>query len=98
MIYQTGGTEVLNTFSEERAAVLGEYIVKYKATVRCAAKAFGISKSTVHMDVTQRLKHTNPELYGEVREILDINKAQRHIRGGNATKEKYRREKVTAER
>ena len=74
---------------EERAARLGEYIVENKATVRAAAKVFGISKSTVHMDVAQRLKNLNPGLYGEVREVLEINKAQRHIRGGLATKEKY---------
>ena len=74
---------------EERAARLGEYIVENKATVRAAAKVFGISKSTVHMDVAQRLKNLNPGLYGEVRQVLEINKAQRHIRGGLATKEKY---------
>lgn len=84
----------MNTFSEERAVELGEYIVKNKATVRAAAEVFGISKSTVHMDVTGRLKKADPTLYFQVREILDINKAQRHIRGGLATKEKYRREKV----
>lgn len=74
---------------EERASMLGEYIVENKTTVRAAAKVFGISKSTVHMDVAQRLKNVNPSLYGQVREILEINKAQRHIRGGLATKEKY---------
>ncbi len=75
---------------EERAVELGEYIVENKATVRAAAQKFGISKSTVHMDVAQRLMKVNPSLYNEVREILDVNKAQRHIRGGLATKEKYR--------
>ncbi len=84
----------MNTYSEERAVELGEYIVKHKATVRAAAKVFGISKSTVHMDVTDRLKNTDPALYYQVREILDLNKAQRHLRGGMATKEKYLREKV----
>lgn len=74
---------------EERAVELGEYIVENKATVRAAAQKFGISKSTVHMDVAQRLRKVNPALYNEVREILDVNKAQRHIRGGLATKEKY---------
>ena len=73
---------------EERAVELGEYIVENKATVRAAAKEFGISKSTVHMDVAERLK-VNPVLYAEVRSILELNKAQRHIRGGLATKEKY---------
>ncbi len=74
---------------EERAAMLGEYIIESKATVRLAAKKFGISKSTVHKDVSQRLKQVNPVLYREVREILDTNKSQRHIRGGIATKHKY---------
>lgn len=76
---------------EERAIELGEYIVENKATVRAAAKAFGISKSTVHMDVAERLRKVNPALYSEVRRILEINKAQRHIRGGLATKEKYQK-------
>lgn len=74
---------------EERAAMLGEYIIEKGATVRSAAKKFGISKSTVHKDVSQRLKSVNPSLYREVREILDTNKQQRHIRGGIATKHKY---------
>lgn len=74
---------------EDRAVELGEYIVKNRATVRAAAKRFGISKSTVHTDVSERLKRTDPILYKEVREVLDVNKAQRHIRGGIATREKY---------
>lgn len=78
---------------EERAAVIGEYIIESKATVRTAAKKFGISKSTVHKDVSQRLKSINPCLYREVKEILEINKSQRHIRGGLATKKKYFLEK-----
>ena len=75
----------------ERAETLGKYIVDNAATVRDAAKAFGISKSTVHADVTERLKRTAPSLCAEVRKVLDHNKAERHIRGGNATKEKFRR-------
>ena len=63
---------------EERAVELGEYIIAHKATVRAAAKEFGISKSTVHMDVSERLRRVNPQLYQEVREVLDVNKAQRH--------------------
>ena len=74
---------------EERAIELGEYIVENKATVRAAAKQFGVSKSTVHMDVSKRLERMNPQLFSEVREVLDVNKAQRHIRGGLATREKY---------
>ena len=74
---------------EERAVELGEYIIKSKATVRKAAKKFGVSKSTVHKDVTERLLRINPSLAGEARKVLDINKSERHIRGGMATKEKY---------
>lgn len=77
---------------EERAVELGEYILENKTTVRAAAKKFHISKSTVHKDVSDRLQTVNPQLYGEVRRILEINKAQRHIRGGIATREKYRHE------
>ena len=74
---------------EKRAVELAEYIIENKTTVRAAAKKFGVSKSTVHMDVSERLKKLNPSLYNEVREILDINKAERHIRGGLATKQKF---------
>ncbi len=84
------GGFILKTVVEERAVELGEYIVEHKATVRAAAKEFGISKSTVHMDVSDRLKNVDPSLYAEVRAVLDINKAQRHIRGGLATREKYK--------
>ena len=74
---------------EERAVELGEYIIENKATVRSAAKKFGVSKSTVHKDVSERLKYVDPNLYRKVKNILEINKAQRHIRGGMATKRKY---------
>ena len=74
---------------EERAIELAHYIIDSKDTVRGAAKKFGISKSTVHKDVSERLKKINPGLAKEVREILDENKAERHIRGGMATKLKY---------
>lgn len=74
---------------DDRATKLGEYIVENKATVRLAAKKFGVSKSTVHKDVSQRLKHINNGLYRDVKDVLAINKAQRHIRGGLATKRKY---------
>lgn len=74
---------------EQRAIELAEYIIENKTTVRAAAQKFGVSKSTVHMDVANRLKKLNPSLYMDVREVLDINKAERHIRGGLATKEKY---------
>ena len=78
---------------EARACELAAYIVENQATVRAAAKHFGISKSTVHKDLSQRLPKCNKLLYKQVRQILDINKAQRHIRGGLATKEKYRKQK-----
>ena len=74
---------------EKRCIDLGHYIVETKATVRQAAMVFGISKSTVHNDVTKRLSVINPLLCSEVKEVLDENKAQRHIRGGMATKKKY---------
>ena len=74
---------------EERAVELAHYIIESKDTVRGAAKKYGISKSTVHKDVSERLKKINPGLAKEVREVLDENKAERHIRGGMATKLKY---------
>lgn len=83
---------------KERPIILGEYIVKTKATVRAAAKRFGISKSTVHKDVSQRLQKTDPRLYMQVKAVLDENKAQRHIRGGMATKEKYEKKRADKER
>lgn len=72
-----------------RAVVLGEYIIENRTTVRAAAKQFGISKSTVHKDVSERLKKEDPTLYRQVKDILEINKQERHIRGGLATKRKY---------
>ena len=78
-----------NILIEERAVKLAHYIIDSKDTVRGAAKKYGISKSTVHKDVSERLKKINPSLAKEVREILDENKSQRHIRGGMATKIKY---------
>ena len=80
---------------EERAVNLAHYIIDSKDTVRGAAKRFGISKSTVHKDVSERLVKINPSLAKQVREILDENKAERHIRGGLATKLKYKHLKET---
>lgn len=74
---------------EERAVLLGRYIVETGATVRAAAKKFGISKSTVHKDVTARLYYINRGLFEEVADVLSLNKSERHLRGGMATKEKY---------
>ena len=74
---------------EERACKLAVYIIENNATVRAAAKQFGISKSTVHKDLSIRLPSCNKHLYEQVRRVLETNKAQRHIRGGLATKNKY---------
>lgn len=73
----------------ERCVVLGEYLVENGGTVRSAARAFGISKSTVHKDVTETLRHVNKGLYTEVFELLQKNKLERHLRGGEATRKKY---------
>jgi putative DeoR family transcriptional regulator (stage III sporulation protein D) len=73
----------------DRAIILGEYILENKSTVRAAAKQFGISKSTVHKDVSERLPKIQPQLFILVKEVLDKNKQERHIRGGLATKKKY---------
>lgn len=82
----------MKTNIEERACDLAVYIIENKATVRSAAKQFGISKSTVHKDLSERLEHVNRVLYVQVKEVLDLNKAERHIRGGNATRKKYKGE------
>lgn len=79
----------MKAYIEERAIEIAQYIVEQNATVRQAAKRFGISKSTVHKDITERLSQVNPSLAAQARVVLDINKSERHIRGGMATKEKY---------
>ena len=79
----------MKTYIEERAIRTGQYIIETKATVRQAADKFGVSKSTVHKDVTSRLSKINPALAREARKVLDVNKQERHIRGGMAPKEKY---------
>ena len=76
---------------EDRACELAAYIIETGATIRNTAQHFGISKSTVHKDLSQRLPQCNKGLYRQVRTVLDLNKAQRHIRGGMATREKYRK-------
>lgn len=75
---------------KSRAEILGAYIVENKATVRSTAARFNISKSTVHKDVSERLININPRLYGEVKAVLEVNKNERHIRGGMATRRKYK--------
>lgn len=79
----------MKDYIEERAVEIANYIIETKATVRQTAKKFGISKSTVHKDVTDRLSQINPSLASEARQVLDVNKSERHIRGGMATREKY---------
>ena len=76
---------------EERACQLAVYMIQNGSTVRAAGKKFGISKSTVHKDLSERLPHYNKNLYLQVRKLLDENKAERHIRGGMATREKYKK-------
>ena len=79
----------MKTYIEERAIEIANYMIENNATVRQAAKNFGISKSTVHKDGTERLEQINPALAAEARKVIDVNKSERHIRGGMATKEKY---------
>lgn len=79
---------------DERAKVLATYIIENKSTVRQAAKKFNVSKSTVHKDISERLEKVNPTLASEAKKILEVNKMERHIRGGLATKLKYEREKI----
>ena len=73
----------------DRAEKLAEYVIETGATVRACASKFGISKSTVHKDLSKRLKYVNKSLYLQVKDILELNKSERHIRGGEATKRKY---------
>lgn len=79
----------MKDYIEERAIEVAQYIVDENATVRQTAKKFGVSKSTVHKDITERLIQINPSLAARARVVLDVNKSERHIRGGMATKEKY---------
>lgn len=82
----------MKDYIEERAVEIAKYIIKTRATVREAAKVFKVSKSTVHKDVSERLPKINPGIWEEVRKVLEQNKAERHIRGGRATKIKYKAE------
>lgn len=79
----------MKDYIEERVLTLAEYIITTNSTVRAAAKKFKVSKSTVHKDVTERLHEISPSLAADVKAVLDVNKAERHIRGGLATREKY---------
>ena len=84
------GVDYMRETAEDRAQVLGRYIIDTGATVRAAAKVFGISKSTVHKDVTERLLREDPALCRSVKKVLEKNKSERHIRGGLATRKKYK--------
>ena len=75
--------------NKERSESLGEYLVEHRTTVRAVAAQYLISKSTVHKDITERLKRINPDLYAQVKDILEENKSERHLRGGEATRKKY---------
>ena len=79
----------MKEYIEQRAVEIANYIIEKNATVRQAAKAFGISKSTVHKDISERMVMINPTIAKDVRKVLDVNKSERHIRGGLATREKY---------
>ncbi len=83
---------------KERCVVLGLYIVENNTTVRATASRFGISKSTVHKDVTQTLRHINKSLYLDVKSVLEKNKQERHLRGGQATKKKYMQVYINGEK
>jgi len=78
-----------------RVMEVAEYIIETKATVRQAAKVFGVSKSTIHKDITERLDKINPQLADEIKGILEYNKSERHFRGGEATRKKYLKEKIS---
>ncbi len=82
---------LLKNHIEERAVAVANFIVSSNSTVRETARRFGISKSTVHKDITDRVEKIDPELAQSVRKVLEVNKAERHIRGGLATREKYLR-------
>lgn len=85
----------MKDYIEERAVEIAYYIIENQATVRQTAKKFGVSKSTIHKDVTERLEQINPILATQARKVLDMNKAERHIRGGMATREKYLHQQET---
>ena len=80
---------MLEAFMRDRSELLAEYVIDTGATVRKTATHFGVSKSTVHKDLTYKLKYINPRLHSAVKEILEINKSERHLRGGEATRQKY---------
>ena len=80
----------MKDYIEERVLEAAKYIIEYRATIRTTARVFGVSKSTIHNDITERLPKINPQVAKEAKQVLDVNKAERHIRGGKATKMKYK--------
>ena len=80
----------MKDYIEDRVLEVAKYIIESKATIRRTAKVFGVSKSTIHKDMTERLPKINPQIASEAKTILDLNKSERHIRGGRATKMKYK--------
>ncbi|HLS66313.1 MAG TPA: sporulation transcriptional regulator SpoIIID [Pseudogracilibacillus sp.] len=88
----------MHDYIKERTLRIGNYVVETRKTVRMIAKEFGVSKSTVHKDLTERLPEINAELAKQVKEILEYHKSVRHIRGGEATREKYRLERKKQEK
>jgi putative DeoR family transcriptional regulator (stage III sporulation protein D) len=80
---------MINNLGKERAELIGQYVLETSATVRATASVFGISKSTVHKDLTEKLKYINPFIYDKVKHVLEKNKNERHLRGGEATRQKY---------
>ena len=88
---------MINSYGKERAVALGEYVIETGDTVRGAAQKFGVSKSTVHKDLTHKLKKISPQMYEQVGKILETNKSERHLRGGEATRKKYLMRKADAQ-
>lgn len=84
----------MKDYIEERVLEVAKYIIDTRATIRKTAKLYGVSKSTIHKDITERLPKINPQIANEAKEILDFNKAERHIRGGKATKLKYKTDEI----
>ncbi|SFB26805.1 putative DeoR family transcriptional regulator, stage III sporulation protein D [Lentibacillus halodurans] len=85
----------MHDYIKERTIRIGNYVVETRKTVRLIAREFGVSKSTVHKDLTERLPEINPELYNQVKDVLNYHKSIRHLRGGEATRNKYREDKRT---
>ena len=90
---ERGGESMYQQSNRERCEILAEYLIERACTVRAVARVFSVSKSTVHKDITAKLMTVNPDLYDRVKKVLDLNKSQRHLRGGEATRIKYLRKR-----